>query len=93
MIELHEINMVSGVNKHGQGFITVTAVGHDRTMLVGQMSPKDWREHGLACVACAEAAEQDAAVYQTILDILGDEDRASQLAAEIITRLRKMREE
>lgn len=89
MNELREINVVSGVNDIGNGFVTVTAVGADRTMLVGQMSPDDMRRQALVWMEVAEAADQDAAVLR-VLRKLGLPD---ELAGVIVTELRNSREQ
>jgi hypothetical protein len=53
------LEMESGVNKRLEGFVTVRWGAE-----VGQLSPAEAREHGLAMLECAEAAESDAAVVR-----------------------------
>ena len=68
MNELREINLVSGVNEQGEGFITVSCVSGSRELMVGQLSPSELRDHGQACFEGAEAAETDAIVFRLLRD-------------------------
>lgn len=88
MEELTNIFMTSGVNEDGKGFVTVAAHGKNGTILAGQLSPNEIRQHGLNYLGVAEAADQDAAVLRTIRK-LGLKD---ELAGLIITELRTDRE-
>jgi len=88
-IELANIFMSSGVNDDGEGFIHIAAHSAEGgIILIGQLDPTQMREHGMACIEAAEAAEQDASVLRTIRKLqLPDE-----LAAAIIGELRSTRE-
>lgn len=57
------LEMESGVNKRLEGFVTVRWGAE-----VGQLSPVEARQHGLAMVECAEAAESDAAILRALRD-------------------------
>ena len=92
MIKLRSLQMVNGINPQGEPFITVTAQGSDNTLMLGQLSPDEVRAHAHALLACAEAAEQDAATLATLVDLLEDQEMAQHLAARIITTLRDRRE-
>lgn len=85
--ELSSINMVNGVNGRGEPFVSVSALGADGTILLGQLSPDEIREHALAYLAAAEAAEQDAATLRCIRKL----ELPEQLAGAIITELRESR--
>jgi hypothetical protein len=88
-MDLARIDMVSGVNERGAGFVTVSATSKDRQVMLGQLDPSECRAHGLRYLEVAEAAEQDAAVLRVIRTIgLPDE-----LAGAVVVELRKMREE
>jgi hypothetical protein len=85
---LSGIFMTSGVNEEGVGFITVAAHGEHGTILLGQLTSNEVRQHALAYIESAEAADQDAAVWRCIRKLgLPDE-----LAAAIIHELRESRE-
>ena len=91
MENLSNIFMTSGVNKEGEGFVTVSAHGDKGTILAGQLSPDEIRDHALAYLTAAEAADQDAAVYRVIVRL--DIPEPERFASMIITELRKHREE
>lgn len=93
MIELTSIDMVSGLSPEGKPFVTITATGSDRTLMLGQLSPEEVRAHAHAYLAAAEAADQDAAVMATLLELFEDRGMAEQMAARIITTLRERREQ
>jgi hypothetical protein len=86
---LTAINMTSGVNERGEGFVTVAAHGASGTILVGQQSPPEVRAHALALLEAAEAAEQDAAVLRVIRAL----ELPDELAGAVITELRESRDE
>jgi hypothetical protein len=86
--DLTEINMVSGVNEKGNGFVTVSAHGGGGVILLGQMSPEEVRQHALIMLGAAEAAEQDAAVLRLIRKL----NLPEELAGAIITELRESRD-
>jgi hypothetical protein len=86
---LSNIFMTSGVNEKGEGFVTVAAHGNEGTILIGQLSPDEMREHALAYMESAEAADQDAAVLRVIKKL----DLPEQIAGMIIGELRENRKE
>src|SRR5262245_56485879 len=88
LITLEHIEVVSGVNHKGEGFCTVSAVGDDRTLMVGQLPPQAVRYMALQWLESAEAAEQDAAVFRVLQRL----ELPSELAAMVITELREGRE-
>jgi hypothetical protein len=86
---LANIFMTSGVNNKGEGFVTISVHGDDKTILVGQLSPSEIRKHALAYLEVAEAADQDAAVLRVIRKL----NLQDELAGLVITELRNSREE
>jgi hypothetical protein len=89
-IELANIFLTSGVNEEGEGFVHIAAHSSEGgIILIGQLTPQAMREHGMACVEAAEAAEQDAAVLRTIRKL----QLPDQLAGAIISELRDTRSE
>jgi hypothetical protein len=86
-ITLTNIVMTSGVNEDGDGFVTIAAHGEEGTVLLGQLSPDEVRDHALAYLGAAEAAEQDAAVLRVIRKL----ELPDQLAGAVITELREGR--
>jgi hypothetical protein len=62
------LEMESGVNKELRGFVTVRWGAE-----VGQLSPAEAREHGLAMLEAAEAAEADAAILRGMRELDADE--------------------
>lgn len=90
---LTNIFMTSGVNEEGNGFVTIAAHGliheKDGIVLIGQLDPEEVRNHALAYLEAAEAAEQDAAVLRLIRKL----DLPEEMAGLIITELRESREE
>jgi hypothetical protein len=87
-IHLEGIFMTSGVNESGEGFVHVAAHGAGGVILLGQLSPAEIRQHALAYLEVAEAAEQDAAVLRLIRKL----ELPEQLAGAIIHELREGRE-
>ena len=77
------LEMESGVNKKLEGFVTVRWGAE-----VGQLSPAEARQHGLAMLECAEAAESDAAVLRA-LKAGGFEDEAGFGLLRLIRDYRK----
>lgn len=71
MNELRSIEVVTGVNESGQGFITVTATDQKRNMMLGQLDPATVRDMAMNFLAAAEAAETDAIVYRLLRDRAG----------------------
>lgn len=88
MNELRSIDLTSGVNERGEGFVTVSVSTDERELAIGQLSPVEVRLMALSWLEAAEAAEQDAAVLRCVRK-LGLQD---QLAAMVITELRASRE-
>jgi hypothetical protein len=68
------LEMESGVNKRLEGFITVRWGAE-----VGQLSPAQARQHGLAMLECAEAAEADAALLRGMRELDADEQMSFAL--------------
>lgn len=66
MNDLASIEVVSGVNDAGDGFVTVTAIDKNRGMMLGQLPPETMRELGMHFLQVAEAAETDAIVYRLL---------------------------
>lgn len=87
--DLRSVDLTSGVNGDGEGFVTVAASSPDGTILIGQLSPTEVRGMALQWLEVAEAAEQDAAVLRCIRK-LGIKD---ELAAMVITELRNSRKD
>ena len=86
--DLRSIDLTSGVNESGEGFITVAASSPDGTILIGQLPPTEVRQMALAWLEAAEAAEQDAAVLRTMRKL----ELPDHLAGMVITELRESRE-
>jgi hypothetical protein len=86
-VELTGIFMTSGVNDAGEGFVTVAAHGAGGVVLLGQLDPAAVRQHALAYLESAEAAEQDAAVLRCTRKL----DLPDNLAGAIIHELRSSR--
>ena len=91
MADLTGIYMTSGVNEKGEAFVTIAAHGSDGMILVGQLDPAEIRQHGLAYLSVAEAAEQDAATLRVIQKMGLPE--AELLAGMIVAELRTARSE
>lgn len=79
MQELRSIDVVSGVNESGEGFVTITATDQKRNLMVGQLPPDTVRELAMNFLACAEASETDAIVYRLLRDKFGLEMPAVQM--------------
>ena len=88
-MDLSDINMTSSVNEKGDPFVTVVATSSKGDMMIGQLSPDEVRQHGLAYLEVAEAAQQDAAVLRVIRKLGLPDD----VAGPIIIELRNMRAE
>jgi hypothetical protein len=88
--DLESINVVSGVNTEGKGFVTISAVSEGGGMFVGQLPPNTVRELGLQCFAVAEAAEVDAIIFALMKHKFGLEDG---VIAAFIIDIRNAREE
>lgn len=86
-MDLAHINIENGVNEQGQPFLSVTAISTKGEMMLGQLSPDEVRNHALAYLEAAEAAEQDAAVLRVVRNLgLPDE-----MAGAVIIELRNSR--
>ena len=71
-----QLDHESGVHQDGEPFIQL--IRGDQ--LIGQMSPQDARDHALAMIEAAEAAEQDAFLVWFVKNKLhGDEHMAVSL--------------
>lgn len=88
MDELSSIDIQSGVNEKGEGFLTIIAHAEKGKMFVGQMYPKQVRDMAMAWLESAEAAEQDAATLRVVRKL----ELPDQIAGMIITELRNSRE-
>jgi hypothetical protein len=89
MQELRSIDVVSGVNDDGDGFVTVTATDQNRGMMVGQLPPDTLRELAMNFLACAEASETDAIVYRLLRDKFGLD---MEIVGLFVSDMRNMRE-
>jgi len=87
--DLESIDMVSGVNEQGEGFVHVFARADGDVVAMGQLTPKQMRDHGMDAIQAAEAAEQDAAVLRTLRRLELPDD----LAAHVVAELRATRED
>jgi hypothetical protein len=85
---LTDIVITSGVNERGEAFCTVAAHGEGGVILLGQLPPDEVRQHAMAYLTAAEAADQDAAVLRVIRKI----GMPDNLAGAVITELRESRE-
>lgn len=74
----------SGVNRDGEPFIQL--IRNDQ--VIAQMSVAQAREHGLAILEAAEAAEQDAFLMHFAQDRLGVDQK---IAAQILQDFRQFR--
>jgi len=69
----------SGVNLKGEPFVQLLL----DEQIIAQMSPEAARDHGRAITEAAEAAEQDAFLWDWVIHKVGsDEQRAAGLIAE-----------
>jgi hypothetical protein len=92
MEDLANLVIVNGVNDRLEGFVTITAQGSKGTLLVGQLSIEECREHGILFISIAEAAQQDAVAFKVLKNLFPEEGMAEKLAGLIITKLREERE-
>lgn len=82
--DLASIDVRSGVNEQGDGFVTVVARGQrDDRVLLGQLTPIEVRAMALAWLESAEAAEQDAAVLRCIRKLGLPDELAGAVVAEL----------
>lgn len=85
--DLAGIEVRSGVNEAGAGFLTIVVTTGDGRMILGQLDPAAVRRMAMDWLASAEAAEQDAAVLRCLRKLkLPDE-----LAGAIVVELRNSR--
>ena|ERR1700688_1875457 len=69
----------SGVNAKGEPFVQLIR----GTKVIAQMDPEQAREHGQAMVEAAEAAEQDAFIFDWVLNrVGGGQEQAAGLLAD-----------
>jgi len=87
--DLAGINVVSGVNEQGEGFLTVSATTAGGRIIVGQLDPATVRTMAMQWLESAEAAEQDAAVLRCVRKL----ELPDRLAGAIIHELRTSRPE
>lgn len=76
-----------GVTEHGVPFCKFRVTATDGTIVLGQLSPADLRARGIGDLECAEAAEQDAAVWRVIRKL----ELPEQIAGLVIRELRESR--
>jgi len=76
----------SGVNPKGEPFVQL--IRGDK--VIAQMSPEQARDHGHAIIEAAEAAEQDAFIYDWVLNRVGS---GQEQAAGLLVDFRKYRSE
>ena len=81
--------MNSGVSMFtGEPFVEVTVMLDGHTHAIGQLSPDETRQHGLAYLAAAEAAEQDALVFKVLTEGVGLD---KEHAGAFVLRMREER--
>lgn len=85
--DLVSIDVRSGVNESGTGFLTVVATAGNGRMILGQLDPATVRHMALDWIEAAEAAEQDAAVLRCIRKL----ELPDAMAGAIIAELRDSR--
>ena len=85
--DLVSIDIRSGVNESGNGFLTIVATTGDGRMILGQLDPATVRRMAMDWLESAEAAEQDAAVLRCIRKL----ELPEELAGAIVTELRNSR--
>jgi len=85
--DLVSIDVRSGVNEAGEGFLTVVATAGNGRMILGQLDPATMRRMAMHWLESAEAAEQDAAVLRCIRKL----ELPEELAGAIVTELRNSR--
>ena len=88
--DLVSIDLVSGVNEEGKGFVTISAVSEGKGMFVGQLPPDIVRGLGQQCFEVAEAAEVDAIIFGLLKNKFGLDEPS---IAAFITDLRNARED
>jgi hypothetical protein len=87
--DLVSIDVRSGVNERGEGFLTIVATAGNGRMILGQLDPATVRRMAMDWLESAEAAEQDAAVLRCMRKL----ELPDELAAAIVTELRESRDE
>jgi hypothetical protein len=88
--DIISIDVRSGVNEKGAGFITIVATTEDKEFKMGQVDPKTLRGMALQFLEAAEAAETDAIIYK----LLQNKFRLDLPAvAMFISEIREMRED
>ncbi len=79
MSETHPIDDVlwhqSGVNQKGEPFVQLIR----GTAVIAQMSVQQAREHGNAIIEAAEAAEQDAFLFDWVINKVGQTTREASV--------------
>ena len=64
--DLVSIDVHSGVNEKGEGFCMIVAIGGDKQILIGQMSPEEVRKIARDYLEVAEAAETDGIMFKLL---------------------------
>lgn len=88
--ELSDIEMSSGVNDDHVGFVHIRAIGTiagEPVVLIGQLDPATIRQHALAYLESAEAAEHDAALVRLLAEL----EMPDELIGHLIGNLRNQR--
>lgn len=85
--DLVSIDVRSGVNESGKGFLTVIATAGNGRMIFGQLDPTTVRRMAMDWLEAAEAAEQDAAVLRCVRKL----EMPDELAGAIVAELRDSR--
>lgn len=86
---LTDLDVASGVNREGQPFCMILASGEDGTRLQGEMNPDELRTLAMHWNHAAEAAEQDALLFQVLTQ---DSKMDEAAAAQFIVMMRDKRE-
>lgn len=83
------LNHQTGVNKDGEPFVQLLLNRNGKDEVVTQMSPQQCRDHALACLEAAEAAEQDAFLVWFMREKIGS---TLEQAGQILIEFRHWRE-
>lgn len=74
--------------KRRRPFVTFRVSGERTTVIVGQLRPAEARQIGLDLLSCAQAAEDDAAVIDTLR---GESPDVPEVAYALVSNMRKIR--
>lgn len=83
------LNHQTGVNKAGEPFIQLILSKPTGDEIISQMSPQQARDHALAMIEAAEAAEQDAFMVWFVKNQIGGDDH---MAGRVLVDFRHWRE-